>query len=357
MIENTARPPTAIDVVCHAPPDRVNEDAWLVMQGGSLGERIVMAVIDGATTRLTPPPLQRCLENLPDRLTPAAYSARFVRDALARHIADGLFTEPRSLLLEANADLRRALIEIFGALTLQALGFPEEIHNTLAKDPRTLRLGLPASVATLAVYDPHTRVLQYAHAGDTLLLVAYQDGRVSIPTLPHSLDYDNATMRTAQKLRAIHPDMPYRALIAQPEVRKLVLDSGLFHNYVDEHGLPQPSQGVGVLDGLPELRYFVKTGELSLDDAAFVCVMTDGLEWPASTDEAFASEPDTAAALYRERRAFMAEQIGMCGLVGYLRLVRQAEADDLDHEQYPRFKTHDDATGVLLRFDDPLTGQ
>jgi len=120
---------------------------------------------------------------------------------------------------------------------------------------------------------------------------------------------------------------------------------------VDKHGLPQPGQGVGVLDGLPELRYFVQTGALSLDRAVFAGVLTDGLLWPESAGEVFAPDEDSAAALAQERRAFMAEQIRTRGLAGYLALLRQVERDDADHEQYPRLKTHDDATGVLLRFD------
>ncbi len=92
------------------------------MQSGHLGERVLIAAIDGATTRLTPPLLQRYLNTLPQRLTPAAYAARLVRDALARLVAEGIFTDLRSLLIEANADLGRALIERFGALALDRMG-------------------------------------------------------------------------------------------------------------------------------------------------------------------------------------------------------------------------------------------
>src|SRR5690606_25945852 len=153
--------------------------------------------------------------------------------------------------------------------------------------------------------------------------------------------------------RSEHPDTPFRALAEHPEVRKLNLNNGLRHNYVDKHGLPQPGQGVGVLDGLPELRYFVQTGTLSLDRVRFAGVVTDGLLWPPSADEVFAPDEETAAALAQERHAFMAEQIRGRGLAGYLALLRQAERDVADLERYPRLKTHDDATGVLLRFDTP----
>jgi hypothetical protein len=340
----------AIEVVCHAPPGRLNEDAWLVMQGGPLGERTLFAAIDGATTRLTPPPLRRALDARRPRLTPAAYAARLVRDALSRHIAEGMFSDLRTLLLEANADLGRALIKILGALTLEAMRFPAETQAALAHDPRLLRLGLPACVITLAEYDPALHELRWAHAGDTRLVVAYQDGRVSVPTQPGAVDSDNLLKRTALKLRAHQPDLPFRELVQQPEVRQANLHSGLRHNYVDELGLPQPGQGVGVVDGLPELRYFVESGQIALDDVAWVCAMTDGLEWPASAEEVFADELADTIRLADERRVLMVEQINEAGLSGYLRRLRRAESEDADHERYPRMKTHDDATGVLLRF-------
>ena len=102
--------PPAVEIVCEGVPGRLNEDAWLMMQYGHLGERMLIAAIDGATTRLTPPLLQRYLNTLPQKLTPAAYAARVVRDSLARLIAEGTITDPRALLLEANGALGRALI-------------------------------------------------------------------------------------------------------------------------------------------------------------------------------------------------------------------------------------------------------
>jgi hypothetical protein len=199
---------------------------------------------------------------------------------------------------------------------------------------------------TLAEYDPASHSLRYAHAGDTSLLVVYEDGRVSVPTAPGD---DHALMRTASQLRDPNPGLTFRELTHQPEVRHFNRDSGLRHNYVDEYGLPQPNQGVGVLDGLPELRYFLETGEMVLDGVSFVCVMTDGLEWPASADEVFCDDP-AAAELTGQRRVHMAEQMDFLGLSGYLAQLREAETNDPDHEKYPRMKTHDDAAGVLLRF-------
>ncbi len=345
------RTPPRIEIVCQAPPDRLNEDAWLVMEAGPLGDRVVFAAIDGATTRLTPPPLRRYLDRLPVPLTPAALAARITRDSLARQIASELPPTLRALVVGANRALREVLIEIFGALELDALGFPAEVYESLAGDPRLVRLGLPACVLTLAAYDPAAHALHYAHLGDTSLLVAYQDGRFALAAGDHGSDIGGAIKGTVLDLRHTYPELSLRELLQQPEIRRLVVQGGLRHNYVDEHGLPQPNQGTGVIDGLPELRYFVQTGELALEGVAFVCAMTDGLEWPASASEVFADTPQEAARLKAERRAEMAALLDDLGLRGYLDRLWALKAEDADHERYPRMKTHDDATGVLLRFE------
>jgi hypothetical protein len=150
-------------------------------------------------------------------------------------------------------------------------------------------------------------------------------------------------------MRDYYPDLPFRELVRLPEVQHRNLTDALHHNYVDEHGLPQPNHGIGVIDGLPELRYFIQTGQVALDGAALVCVLTDGMEWPASAHETFAADPAEADDLCARRCAFMGGQIVRYGLAGYLERLREAEARDPDHERYPRLKTHDDATGVLLR--------
>jgi hypothetical protein len=338
-----------IEVVHQSPAGRLNEDAWIVMQAGPMNDRIIFAAIDGATTRLTPPPLQHYLDSLPSKLTPAAFAARLTRDAIARQVAEGLVTELRSIMIEANADLGRALIRLFGALTLEGMDFPEEVLATLAHDPRLVRLGLPACTVTLAEYNPATRQLRYAHVGDSSLMIAYRDGRVIVPTQPDVPNYESTLRQVTLTLRKHHPDLPLRELFQQPEIKKVNLHNALYHNYVDEHGLPQPKQGIGVVDGLPELRYFIQAGKIDLDEALFVCAMTDGLEWPANAQEVFADNADEATLLMHERREFIADQIQERGLQSYLDMLRQYEADDADHERYPRFKTHDDATGVLLR--------
>ncbi|MBN2305947.1 MAG: hypothetical protein JXQ72_15805 [Anaerolineae bacterium] len=345
-----SRPVPTLEIVCQSEPGRVNEDAWIAMQAGPLGDQIVFAAIDGATTRLTPPPLQHYLDALPVDLTPAAFSARLIRDSLARQVTAGEYADPRALLIEANAELGRVLTGIFGGLDLDHMGFPEEVYIALADDPRLVRLGLPASVITLAEYDPAGHTLRYAHAGDTMLLVVYQDGQITIPAGSDGIQTDSALQQTALRLRANHPDKPFRELVQHPDVRRLNTHSGLYHNYVDEHGLPQPNQGVGVLDGLPELRYFVKTGQVALEGVQLVCALTDGLEWPATAGEAFSRDPDEAARLMHERRHRMARLLDEHGLAGYARQLWRAKSEDADHELYPRMKTHDDATGVLLRF-------
>jgi hypothetical protein len=182
-----------------------------------------------------------------------------------------------------------------------------------------------------------------------MLLVAYKDGHVECPTAA-ALDFDRGLRLTLRAERQAHPKTSFRELVRAPNVQRFNTHAALRHNYVDEHGLPQPAQGIGVLDGLPELRYFVSTGTLALAEVAWVCMMSDGLEWPASADEAFSEDAARANARRAERWAYMAREITAQGLAGYLHMLREAEAADADFERYPRMKLHDDVTGVLLRF-------
>jgi hypothetical protein len=152
-------------------------------------------------------------------------------------------------------------------------------------------------------------------------------------------------------MRIYYPDLSFHGLTRLPEVQRFNLDSALSHNFVDEFGLPQPSQGVGVIDGLPEFRYFIHTGQVDLDGAALVCVMTDGMEWPASAREVFTDDPAEATALLHQRQALMGHLLRQLSLEEYIRSLRADETEDADHERYPRMKTHDDATGVLLRLE------
>lgn len=350
MTADHSAPFPAVEIVCQGPPDRLNEDAWLAMSAGALGDRLVAAALDGATTRLTPPPLQRYLDTSGLKLTPAAYAARTIRDALARQVAAGDYEDPRALLLGANDALGRAMRDLFGELALERMGFPEEVYTALKGDPRYVRLGLPACVGTVVEHDPQADVLRFASAGDTALLVVYRDGSVSIPTENQVEAHDNQVLKAALNLRQAKPNLTFRELVTQPQIRKLNLNTGLKHNYVDEHGLPQPHQAIGVINGQPELRYFVQHETIELAGVAYVCVMTDGLEWPASADEVFSEDADEARSLREDRRAFMAAEIGKRGLAGYLAVLRDVEERDGDHENYPRMKTHDDATGILLRF-------
>ncbi len=342
-------PAPTLEIVCDPAPNRPNEDAWLAVQVGGGAGTLYAAAIDGVTARITPPKLQTYLDALPARPTSATYAAQLVRDSLARQIVEGAANSPRALLIEANAELGRAMRDLFGELTPEALQLPAESDAMLRHDPRLVRAALPACVATLIAYNAADQTLCYAHAGDTALMVVYRDGHVEFPTAA-ALDFDRPLKRTAQAERAAHPKMSYRELTQQPEVQRYNLRAALRHNYVDEHGLPQPAQGIGVLDGLAELRYFVNMGMFSLAQVAWVCVMSDGLEWPASAQEVFTEDAARASALRAERWAFMAQEIGTTGLAGYLHTLREAEAADPDFERYPRMKLHDDATGVLLRF-------
>jgi hypothetical protein len=98
--------------------------------------------------------------------------------------------------------------------------------------------------------------------------------------------------------------------------------------------------GVGVINGLPQLADYIEAGTAELTQVAGCLVCSDGFIWPAEWDE----QPAAAQARWRH----MAEVIQQEGMQRYFAQLRAAESADTTLDRYPRFKVHDDATGVLV---------
>jgi hypothetical protein len=132
--------------------------------------------------------------------------------------------------------------------------------------------------------------------------------------------------------------------VNDPFIRNLDRDHRIYHNFVDENGATNPARGVGVIDGLPQLADYIRTGMITLDGLAAIIVVSDGAIWPAPLHET----PRAQKARYERMWA----QVRQEGLSGYLAALRAEERADSNRERYPRFKLHDDATAVALWLSD-----
>jgi len=332
------------EIFSASPPNspRVNEDAWLVLENINPPGYFIAAVIDGAGARLKIPKLEAALQEHYHGITAAAFAAAQVRTSLIGQLNARPGMSLQSALLGANNALRDALIEIisdFSAKNLLALadGLSED------DDPRRIRLALPACVVTLIRLDYTNRQLEYAHAGDTSLLEIRHDGQVIRHTTDQMGPYDEAVLHQAAHLRQVK-DLPHIAdAVVLPEVRRLNIENGLRHNYVDTQGHTSPGDGCGVLNGLPELADYIETGTLPVDPAhtAGFCLLSDGLELLAPLNETAQQQDDRL----RQMGALLKRR----GLSGLFDALQQMITADSHFDQYPRMKMQDDATGVYLQ--------
>ncbi len=323
--------------------ERPNEDAFVAYQRDDGQPRYVLAAIDGATSVANFAPLQHYLTTQRNNITPASLAATVTRDAILAMLGQGHNDDidPRELILRANDALRQLLDEVApGIFDVEQIKQIQPTSQELLNDPRKFRLFLPAAVLTVVTIDTDVGLLRYAHAGDTALLICYDDGHVEVPTRHKQplMDYESALALASQT--ALKRQTSMKDALDDPFIRALDRDHRIYHNYVDEQGKTVPERGVGVVNGLPELEDYIKSGIAMIQDAEAVMVISDGFWWPATLHE---TEQD-----YDKRVRQMWQRIRQDGLLEYIAALRQAERTDSAHEQYPRFKLHDDATAVIL---------
>lgn len=333
-----------LEVVCQGAPDlnRANEDSFIAYEQNDRQPQYILAAIDGATSVAFYEPLIDYLRRERNSITPAALAASVTRDAILTYL--GTFPKqeeikPHNLLLHANNRLRDLLDDVAeGIFDAEYIlrNFPH--YNNILYDHRKIRLFLPAAAVTLAVIDTAVQTLYFGQLGDTTLALCYADGSVEIPAREGTRSYDSALFAAVQQVSA--RGMKVIDVIQNPLIQSLNHNYRIFHNFVDDSGNTVPDRGVGVINGLPELEDYIKTGVVSLQNVEAVLVMSDGFEWPGN--------PTNPHDNLQERVQRMWHYIRQHGTQNYLRTLRAEERSDPDREKYPRFKLHDDATGILL---------
>ena len=342
-----------IEVICQKSPDkpdRANEDAFVAYQRDDGQPQIVVAAIDGATSLARFAPLQGYLDQERNGITPAGFAATVARDAMMAHLGatdvSNDDVDPKQLIMAANETLRQLLDQVAPQIfdAKQLLSVQSE-YAALLDDPRKIRLFLPAAVLTVATIDTEVGLIRFAHAGDTALLVCYEDGHVEVPTQNHvDMNYESA-LAMASKV-VLKEGQSMLDAVNDPFIRALDRDHRIYHNYVDENGKTAPKQGTGVVDGLPQLEDYIMTGMVMMAGVEAVITVSDGFLWPSPLHETIAQR--------QARLDRMWDNIRKKGVRGYVSMLRAEEQADTNREKYPRFKLHDDATGVVFWLNDTL---
>lgn len=316
-------------------PNRLNEDACGVYGDG---EMISLFVADGAGQRSPTTRTRPIFERFGPGTTAGRFASLMVREGFELYYR---WDDPRDLLIDVNRDIHHLLRSVYGSVTPEALVRHEpQLAPLIEHDPRLFRLALPVCVATAVQIDGPARRLEYAHAGDTCLLIFYSDGRIADPTSDQMGNHDAEALKLAQKVQK-ERHLPHLAdALGDPRVVAANQYNGLYHNYTGKNGQPDLRVGVGVLNGLPELEAYMQHGTLDLNGVSGVLVCSDGFPWPAPLRE--------TAELKVSRHRFMRSTIERVGLQGYYEMLRTVERTDSTRDQYPRFKIHDDCTAIYI---------
>lgn len=311
-----------LNCISEPSPGRLNEDACLVH---STPDYALLAVIDGAAQRLP----SRALQALYDPAgTAARFAAQLTRDVFAQAHA----LSPRALLLRANALLREKLETIYFPLTAETLLRHEPDLAPLREDPRLLRLLLPVAVVTAAKVIFATQTVEVAHAGDTAMFAFCDDGSTQELTDDQMGRYDDTAVELAKSIQREQGAAHLSDVVQDERMRRVNQHNGIYHNFVDEAGTPDPARGVGVINGLPELASYIQDIRFSLDRVTGLLLCSDGFLWHDLPT----------------RQQTMREQIQRVGLSGYVQALRDLERADAGLDRYPRLKLHDDATAVYM---------
>ncbi len=314
-------------------PGRLNEDACCLHLEA---ERALAVVADGAAQRL---PTTRTEMLFGEHLGGARF-ASYLTCAVA---GDLWHQHPVDILLTANQTLNQRLSEVYGEVSATAFGQAEpELAEAFKDDDRLLRLALPACVATAVRVDMPAQALDFAHAGDTTLLIFYANGDIREPTVDQAGDHDNRALYVARTLQAEQNLPHFEDALPHENVQAANRKNGIYHNYVDSSGATKLELGIGVINGLPELADYLQHERLSLEGVAAILVCSDGFLWPSRWGE---SETEKA-----ERYQHMRQQIEQTGLSAYVQALRAIETEDSTRDLYPRFKIHDDATAIYMEF-------
>ncbi len=171
---------------------------------------------------------------------------------------------------------------------------------------------------TVAAAQFHDKTIDILQNADSLAIVEFLDGSVSVP-----LGYNDQDLEIMRKWRTL-------ADKGETNIRPLVQK--------DVEALRNNSNKTfGVLNGDQRAAEWLKTMQVERSRVRSILLITDGLLLP---------KPDPDA---QEDWSLYISVCKKSGLKGLLDMVRKTEDSDPNLTTYPRYKIHDDATGIFVQ--------
>jgi hypothetical protein len=277
----------------------VNEDTYVMNK-----DRGIFAVIDGATG----------LEGLS-----GAIASDIIRHALQEE-EGGLLER----VLKGNATLGEKAVEAIHDPNITSI-------QDIEKQQRSC---CAIAAIELSTSSPHNVIkMNYVTAADCLLFVQYKNGQI------HQVNYDDIDYFDQKGLDlAAELWKNHVAANENPnewELAKIreVVDPVLVQNRRSLN----TSEGYGVIDGSQEVEDFLAAGTIPLLNVQKILLLTDGLKIHSQRHEKIENEW-----LHTANYAFEH------GLDSLEKTILSIEESDPACYEYPRFKQHDDKTGILI---------
>ncbi len=250
-------------------------------------------VIDGAT------------DVLEQRLTPGPSDAAWFAAALDDEIGK----------LAGNAPLDMSELPRLLAPSLHARFTEVAVRQTYERSEHPSAAGLITRLNGTS--------LDYLALGDCSLLVLGKE-RLQVAGVDEAAAGDTWV---ADALRTIHA--------TQPEVSSGEARASLWPKLRAKRARMNVAGGYGIFSITPPPAEFVKTGTLTMDRPCHILLASDGLMRLVDVFRCYSARQLMGAAIAR-------------GLASLLTELRELEAANSDYRRYPRAKTSDDATGMLL---------
>jgi len=266
-----------------------NEDALILNES-----QRIYGVLDGATSLAS-------VEGEETGGYLASQTAKKVFESIDRR--DGSFSL-KSVVLEANQRIRAEMLE----------------RGVNADDKQAV---WAAGIAVIRIGEHQ---IEYAQAGDCMLIAVYKDGTVR--TVTHDqVDHFDEKSRLLWE-RYANEGLPPKEIRAR--VFEVIQTNRLKTN---------TSEGYAILNGDPALERYVEHGMINRIQLESVLLITDGLFLPRKAGDSAPTMTDMVALIDEK------------GLSGYADWLIANEYDESQQGKYTRLKVADDKTAIRIHFD------
>lgn len=186
--------------------------------------------------------------------------------------------------------------------------------------------------------------MKYAAAADCIIFLLYHNGQI------RQINYDYMDSLDGQGIQ--FEKEQWNALLTKSENPNHWSDLKInqVKNSIHEKTKPilmknrqklNTADGYGIIDGSEEALIYLETGTIPLVNVQKILLLTDGMKIHSRRDESIENEW-----IYSAELAFQ------FGLNYLLESILEMENNDPACYLYPRFKQHDDKTGILLTIED-----